>query len=103
MMLVVFSSLCFTPRPLWAQEVNESSEVTIEVSTEFNYVAVDGDKEKFRQDYGVDKGITGGIKSFKIHYNLAPGTSFEMEGCAILPENDSKGFINPDEDAGNKP
>jgi hypothetical protein len=96
MIITLASSMCFMIMPLWAQEGNESAEATIEVSPEFNYVTVDGDKEKFREDQWMDDEATGGVKSFRMRYQVAPDTSLDASGHAIFPENNYKARLHVD-------
>lgn len=71
-----------------AQEGNKSNVARVEGSPTIRYIHVDGDDDKFREDWWIQDGVTGGAEEFKLHYKLGEDLSIDAEGRAILLEDD---------------
>jgi hypothetical protein len=71
-----------------AAEIDDATNGEIEITPALTGVYVDGDDNKFREDWWVREGVNGGIENFRLTRDLGDGTIFEARGRAIVPEED---------------
>jgi hypothetical protein len=72
-----------------AQDEPENS-TTLRVSPVVRYVAVDGDKDKFREDWWMEDQWTGGLESLELRHRFDKNVSLRLDARAIVPEEDYK-------------
>src|SRR6266404_9790181 len=53
-----------------------------------NYVSVKGDKQKFREDWSMKDGWSGGVEQFTLDQDLDEHTTLHVEGRGVANEND---------------
>jgi hypothetical protein len=84
----VLLGIVLTATPLHAQDGDEKSRVSGEIAPAVRYIGVDGDDEKFREDWWMQEDWTGGIEQFSLDGVLGDDIFYHAEGRAILPEED---------------
>ena len=52
------------------------------------WIAVAGDKSKFREIEGIKEGFAGGLEHFSLQEQIGPDKKFSAEGRALFPEQD---------------
>lgn len=80
---------------LWAAEakkekeaVKAADETTVSVSPEIRYIWVNGDENRFRQDWWMNDKLSGGIESLKLQRTLKDDWTLSLEGRALFDEHD---------------
>jgi hypothetical protein len=58
-----------------------------------SFVGVDGDEEKFREDWWIEEGWSAGVNALLLERQLDEETTFMLEGKAVVPENDYRLFV----------
>jgi hypothetical protein len=82
--------LILTATTIWAQERSEQSEPKAHITPTLRYVTVDGDEEKFREDWWVQENWAAGFEAFTLQHGYDNNVTLSLEGRAILPEQDYK-------------
>jgi hypothetical protein len=67
---------------------NPPTKFAFSAAPTLGFVAVDGDKHKFREVEGIKEGFGGGVESFAIEEKVGPDKTLSAEGHALFPEND---------------
>lgn len=86
--LALISSLAMSVGVSRAAENNDSATGSIEISPTVSAAFVDGDDNKFREDWWTEEGVKGGVESFTLRRELGGGATIEANGRAIVPEED---------------
>jgi hypothetical protein len=86
--LALISSLAVSGGESRAADNENGSATAIVVAPSVSGVVVDGDDNKFREDWWVEDGIKGGLESFTLRRDLGGGMTIEAQGRAIVPEED---------------
>jgi hypothetical protein len=86
--LALISSLTVSGGECRAAENDNGNATEIIVAPSISGVWVDGDDNKFREDWWVEDGLKGGLERFILRRDLGAGTTIEAKGRAILPEED---------------
>lgn len=84
--LAFISSLAVSGGELRAAENDDSTTGAITISPSLSGIFVDGDDNKFREDSWLEDGVTGGIDNFSLRRQLGNKTTIEVQGRAIVPE-----------------
>jgi hypothetical protein len=71
-----------------AVENNDSTTGSIEITPGVDAIFVDGDDNKFREDWWTQEGVKGGVEKFTLRRDLGNDTTIEAKGRAIVPEED---------------
>ncbi len=87
-LLSLVFSLALYGGEIRAAENGDSDTAEINLSPSLSGVFVDGDDNKFREDWWVQEGLQGGVDHFSLHRSLPNDTTIEAEGRAIVPEED---------------
>ena len=69
-------------------ESTESSGPTGSGTLLVNYVSVKGDAQKFREDWSMKEGWSGGVEQFTLDQDLDEHTTLHIEGRGVVDEND---------------
>lgn len=72
----------------WAAEIDDTTSGEIQVSPSLSGVFVDGDDNKFREDWQMEEGLKGGVDNFILRRELTTDTTLDVQGRAIVPEGD---------------
>lgn len=86
--MAILFILGLTAQTIYAQENEQQFKLTGEIEPTFRYITVDGDEEKFREDWWVREGWAGGLKRFTLQQAFRNGVSIFGEGRVIVPEED---------------
>lgn len=86
--LALVSSLAVPGGKILAAENTDSTTGEIEISPSVNGIFVDGDDNKFREDWWVQEGVNAGLENFSLRRELGNDTTIEAQGRAIVPEED---------------
>jgi hypothetical protein len=87
-LLSILAWLILTTTAICAQETSQQSEPKGQVTPTLRYLTVDGDEEKFREDWWIREHWAGGIGAFTLQYMYDNDAALSLEGRAILPEED---------------
>jgi hypothetical protein len=87
-LLAILFVLALTPRTICAQEAEQQLGLTGEIMPTVRYITVDGDEEKFREDWWTREGWAGGLERFTHKHTYRNGVSVYAEGRAILGDDD---------------
>lgn len=88
-LLSLVFSLALYGGEIRAAENGDSDTAEINLSPSLSGVFVDGDDNKFREDWWVREGLQGGVDNFTLHRSLPNDTTtIEAQGRAIVPEED---------------
>jgi hypothetical protein len=79
--------LWITPGAGFAQEGSHGV-VSGSVEPVVSFIAVDGNEQKFREDWWIEEGWSAGVNALLLERQLDEETTFTLEGRAIVPEND---------------
>lgn len=71
----------------WAAENDTANQAQIEFSPAVGAVFVDGDDNKFREDWWMEEGMSGGLERYSLRAESETGATVEVRGRAIVPEN----------------
>jgi hypothetical protein len=96
MFLVTLPVFTLVARPTTAEETNAEPNITITPITQ--YVTVRGDQQKFRQDWGIKDGWSGGIEDATYQLKLGKNWLMNLDGRAIFDNEDYKlrlSIVNP--------
>jgi len=74
--------------PTLAQENQEGSSLRLELAPVLEYRTVDGDEDKFREDWWMREGWAGGLERFSLEKKTRGDWLLEMGGRVIVPEED---------------
>jgi hypothetical protein len=74
----------------YAQEGNQQSEPTTIIAPIIHYADVDGDEDKFREDWWIEENWAAGLEKFAFERVYDDDVTLSLEGRAILPEEDYK-------------
>lgn len=86
---VTLAALIAAVAPAWAdEEAAQGSPPEGHITPVANYVYVDGDGEKFREDWWMQDGWTGGIEDFLLKQTFGKDTVLGIAGHAIYNEED---------------
>ena len=88
---IVFATIfgfALTAPTVGAQETGQQLKLTGEIEPTIRYISVDGDEEKFREDWWVREGWAGGLERFTLQQVFRNGVSIFGEGRVIVPEED---------------
>ena len=88
--LLSFLSLTAVHAPTGRAEDKEADRTTLRVSPAVRYVGLEGDDEKFREDWWMEDEWAGGLEALKLRRQLGKDTSLELDARAIAPESDYK-------------
>jgi hypothetical protein len=86
--LVLISSLVMLDTVCRAEEDNDTLTGAINITPGVSGITVDGDDNKFREDWWTGDGLKGGLDEFTLHRQTGNGTTLEAQGRAIVPEED---------------
>lgn len=86
--LALISSLALSVGVSRAVENNDSTTGSIEISPAVSAIFVDGDDNKFREDWWTQEGVKGGVENFTLRRDLGDDTTIKAKGRAIVPEED---------------
>ncbi len=67
---------------------NPPVQVAFSAAPTLLWIAVQGDKSKFREIEGMKEGFGGGLEHFSMQEQLGPDKTFSVEGRALFPDND---------------
>jgi hypothetical protein len=81
-----------TAEPAYAQEGGEN-EISRSVAPMVGFTAVDGDEEKFREDWWTRDKWSAGVEALTLGGQLDDGTEYKVEGRAVVPGNDYQLFV----------
>ena len=87
-LLAKFFIFALTTTTICAQEAGGQSWPAGKLTPLVRYNSIDGDEEKFREDWWVREGWAGGSESFTLHKVFPNGVSILGEGRVIVPEED---------------
>jgi len=73
---------------IYAQESSEPSQPKGQITPALRYVTVNGDEEKFREDWWVHEDWAAGLEEFALERVYDDDVVLSLEGRAILPEED---------------
>ena len=73
-----------------ASEASAESKIQFSVSPTIRWIRVQGDPRKFREDWGLKEGASGGFESFKLGERLGDDTTISVEGRALSGQEDYK-------------
>ena len=90
MMPTILAGLILTTTTISAQETSQQSEPKGQVMPTLRYVTVDGDEEKFREDWWIQEDWAAGLEEFTLQHVYDNDVALSIEGRAILPEEDYK-------------
>ena len=96
--LVTVPVFAFAARPVFADETNTVAEPSVTVTPMAQYVTVRGDAAKFREDWGIKDGWTGGIEDATYHQKLGKDWQLNLQGRAIFDAEDYRlrlEIVNP--------
>ncbi|MGD0650062.1 MAG: hypothetical protein ABSA97_02805 [Verrucomicrobiia bacterium] len=96
--LVTVPVFAFAARPIFADETNTVAEPSVTVTPMAQYVTVRGDAAKFREDWGIKDGWTGGIEDATYSQKLGKDWQLNLEGRAIFDNEDYRlrlEIVNP--------
>jgi hypothetical protein len=96
--LVTVPVFAFAARPIFADETNTVAEPSVTVTPMAQYMTVRGDAAKFRQDWGIKDGWSGGIDAATYSQKLGKDWQLNLEGRAIFDNEDYKlrlEIVNP--------
>ena len=85
---VNLGALIAAAAPAWADDNAQGTSPEGYVTPVANYVYVDGDREKFREDWWREDGWNGGIEDFRLKQTFGKDTVLEIGGHAIYNEED---------------
>jgi len=88
--LLILGWLILTATTIWAQQTSEQSGPKGHITPTLRYVTVDGDEEKFREDWWVQGDWAAGFEEFTLNRVYGNDVALSLEGQAILPEEDYK-------------
>lgn len=71
-----------------AWSTNPPARLAFSASPTLGFIAVDGDKKKFREIEGVRDGFNGGLERFSLHEQTGPDKSVTVEGHVLFPDDD---------------
>lgn len=91
--IMVFG-LLLTGTSLDAQEKEKIQWPSGEISPFFRYIDVDGDEEKFQEDWWIQEDGSGGVEHFTLEKFMGNGMSIRGEGRIIVPEEDYELRLN---------
>lgn len=74
--------------PALARENQDGSSLKLELAPVLEYRTVDGDEDKFREDWWVREGWAGGLERFSLEKKTRGDWLLEMGGRVIVPEED---------------
>ena len=97
--LVIVPVFALSARTILADETNAVAEPIVTVTPIVQYVTVHGDVAKFREDWGIKDGWTGGIEDATYHQKLGKNWDLNLQGRAIFDAEDYKlrlEIVNPD-------
>ena len=80
--------IVLTATSLHAQDGDEKGGGSGEITPTVRTIAIDGDEEKFREDWWMQEDWTGGVERFTLRDDLGNDISFHAEGRAIFLEED---------------
>jgi len=86
--LALIASFALSAGETKAAENNDSTTGAIEITPSVSAVFVDGDDNKFREDWWTKEGVKGGVESFSLRRSLGNDITVEAGGRAIVPEED---------------
>jgi len=89
-LLPILGWLILATPNICAQETSEQSEPKGQVMPTLRYVTVDGDKEKFREDWWIQEDWSAGLEEFSLQHVYDNEVALSIEGRAILAEEDLK-------------
>jgi hypothetical protein len=84
--LALIGSLTGAGGEIRAADNSDATTGAIEVTPSVNGVFVDGDDNKFREDWWMQEGLNGGVENFTLRRELGADTTIETQGRAIVPE-----------------
>jgi hypothetical protein len=84
--LALICSLTVAGGEIQAADNSDATTGAIEVTPSVNGVFVDGDDNKFREDWWMREGLNGGVENFSLRRELGADTTIEAQGRAIVPE-----------------
>jgi len=97
-MLAIISALALTALPVFAQKKSDAEaapkvepkaeEPQFSVTPSLRYIGVGGNERKFRQDWWMGDGLSGGLEDFWVRGKLSPDWSVNVEGRALYGEAD---------------
>jgi hypothetical protein len=87
-LLSLVFSLALSGGEIRAAENGALDTAEINLSPSVSGVFVDGDDNKFREDWWMQEGLQGGVDNFSLHRSLPNDTTVEAQGRAIVPEED---------------
>jgi hypothetical protein len=90
MMPTILAGLVLTTTTICAQETSQQSEPKGQIMPTLRYVTVDGDEEKFREDWWIQEDWAAGLEEFTLQHVYDNDVALSIEGRAILPEEDYK-------------
>lgn len=67
-----------------------TTRTSVRVAPAVRYVAVDGDEQKFREDWWMEEQWAGGLESLRLRHQFAKDVSLQLDARAIAPEHDYK-------------
>ncbi|MEZ4599933.1 MAG: hypothetical protein R2940_09095 [Syntrophotaleaceae bacterium] len=85
LLLVLVSTLTFSPGELLAEN-GDTSTGEIEITPFLGAAFVDGDDNKFREDWGEQEGLKGGVDQFHLQRDLPKNRRLTVKGRAVVPE-----------------
>lgn len=88
MMPTILAGLILTTTTICAQEANQKFEPKGQVMPTLRYVTVDGDEEKFREDWWIQEDWAAGLEEFTLQHVYENDVALSIGGRAILPEED---------------
>lgn len=87
-LLLSLGLLILTTATSYGQEGSEQSQPKGHIAPALRYAAVNGDKEKFREDWWAHEDWAGGLEDFTLERVYDDDVAFFLEGRAILPDED---------------
>jgi hypothetical protein len=89
-LLSILAWLILTTTAICAQETSQQSEPKGQVEPMLRYITVDGDEEKFPEDWWIQEDWAGGFEAFTLQHVYDNDAALSLEGRAVIPEEDYK-------------
>jgi hypothetical protein len=72
----------------WAEGATAKAKTLFSVEPSFAWIGVSGDKQQFREQWGMKDGWSGGIRDFQLHDRTPDGVKLDVEGRALANQDD---------------
>ena len=90
MLLAVLSMGVLTLGSVRADDSATNSAIQVSATPEVTYAKVTGNKQKFREDVGMNEGWSGGVEEATLHQQLNKDTTLDGEGHFAIDQDDYK-------------